>query len=361
MSNIYQKIKGKAEKLRKSYVSLGSEDGSVSPTKLNQTLVEGSKGLSEKFVNHADALMQGFNETVDEDGMSFGEDLASDGKKENFDGVTKYASPAKNKNSAADEAADALKKTKTKREGEFQNEEGDALDVYDITETTPGSVQEYSTDWDVEAAGGLSYEEWIKQPGNKEKEDAFVESMTTPGEEKKSVEMNVRPEEKEETTEGEKAEYNMGWMESRNAKRARRVQLRDNKKKTRQYNRLIKKFEKGGGNKNSESMPPEVREAYAHFTKDGASSKFDTPIGSTTGINKPSETKITKGNEKGAEGAVTLDKDGNPINYGSPTKFGAIAATLGKAVVGKVASKAADKLTSGINYKMKGSSFKKNK
>jgi len=361
MSNIYQKIKGRADKLRKSYVSLGSEDGSVSPTKLNQTLVEGSKGLSEKFVNHADALMQGFNETVDEDGMSFGEDLASDGKKEPFDGVTKYGSPAKNKNSAADEAADALKKTRVKREGEFQNESGDALDVYDITEKGPDVVQDYSKEWDVEAAGGLSYEEWIKQPGNQEKEDAFVESMTTPGEEKKSVEMNVRPEEKEETTPGEKSSYNMGWMESRNAKKAQNVQMRQNKKMTRKYSKLIKKFEKGGGNKNSESMPPEVRAAYEHFNNPDVKSKFDTPIGSTSGVDKPSKTKITKGNEEGAEGAVTLDKDGNPINYGSPTKFGAIAATLGKAVVGKVASKAADKLTSGINYKMKGSSFKKNK
>jgi len=34
----------------------------------------------------------------------------------------------------------------------------------------------YSKNWDKEKAGGLSYEEWIKKPGNKAKEDKFVAS-----------------------------------------------------------------------------------------------------------------------------------------------------------------------------------------
>lgn len=39
-------------------------------------------------------------------------------------------------------------------------------------------VDDYSTDWNEAAAGGLSYAEWIKLPGNKAKEDAFVASRT---------------------------------------------------------------------------------------------------------------------------------------------------------------------------------------
>ena len=62
----------------------------------------------------------------------------------------------------------------------------------DTTETVKGttttSVGDYSKKWDVEAAGGLSYAEWIKKPGNKAKEDAFVDSktetVTTPDTEK---------------------------------------------------------------------------------------------------------------------------------------------------------------------------------
>jgi hypothetical protein len=39
-------------------------------------------------------------------------------------------------------------------------------------------VDDYSKDWDIEAAGGLTYAEWIAKPGNKAKEDAFVASKT---------------------------------------------------------------------------------------------------------------------------------------------------------------------------------------
>ena len=346
---------------QKTIMEKVAESRAKSVAKINVTLVNQSKGISKPFVNHSKALMQGYNETIDEDGASFGEDLASDGKNDPFDSVVEYSSPVK---SAASEAAEALK-TKVKREGNFQNESGDALDVYDITEKGEDVVQPYSKDWDIEAAGGLTYEEWIKQPGNQAKEDAFVDSMTTPGEDKKSVEMNVREVENKEEKEGEKAKYNMGWMESRNAKRARRVQLRDAKKKTRQYNRLIKKFERKGGSSESENMPPEVRAAYAHFTKDGATSKFDTPIGSTTGVNKPSETIETKGNE----GAVTLDSSGNPVEKkkeeAPPTKFLG-AGALGMAGKALIKSGAGKKLLKGaagalglggIMYKQPGKSL----
>ena len=338
--SIYEKIK---------------ESQGQSTAKIISIVVDQSKGIGKKFVNHSKALMQGYDETLDEDGASYGEDLASDGKDDPFDSVVEYSSPVKK--TASDEAAEALMNTtKVKREGEFKNEGGDALDVYDITTTTPGEVDDYDG-----SGGYMSDEDWTKFLDSDQGQE-YTKKYSP--QEEKSVEMNVRPEEKEETTPGEKADYNMGWMESRNAKRARRVQHRDNKKKTRQMSRLIKKFERKGGNKDSESMSPEVRAAYAHFTKDGATSKFDKPIGSTTGVNKPSETKITKGNEAGAEGAVTLDKDGKPVTkYGSPTKFGAgFLGVAGKALASptgkKVLKGAAGALgLGGIMFKQPGKSL----
>tara|TARA_R100001463_G_scaffold26260_4_gene61619 strand:+ start:372 stop:1424 length:1053 start_codon:yes stop_codon:yes gene_type:complete len=339
--SIYEKIK---------------ESQGESPAKISSILVEQSKGIGKKFVNHSKALMQGYNETLDEDGASYGEDLASDGKDDPFDSVVEYSSPVKN---AADEAAAAVANTtRVKREGEFKNVDGDALDVYDITTTTPGEVDDYDG-----SGGYMSDEDWTKFL---ETEQGQEYTKKHSPQEEKSVEMNVRPEEKVEKDPDEKAEYNMGWMESRNAKRARRVQHRDNKKKTRQMNRLIKKFERKGGNKDSENMPPEVRAAYAHFTKDGATSKFDTPIGSTTGVNKEGETRVTKGNEAGTEDAVTLDEKGNPVNYGSPTKFGAgFLGVAGKALASptgkKVLKGAAGALgLGGIMYKQPGKSLPAN-
>ena len=44
------------------------------------------------------------------------------------------------------------------------------------TETTT-KTKDFSKKWDKKAAGGLTYAEWIKKPGNKEKEDAFVKSQ----------------------------------------------------------------------------------------------------------------------------------------------------------------------------------------
>ena len=79
---------------------------------------------------------------------------------------------------------------KTKSTGEIILE--GSTTAPDTTETVKGgtttSVGDYSKEWDVEAAGGLSYAEWIKKPGNKAKEDAFVASktgtVTTPDTEK---------------------------------------------------------------------------------------------------------------------------------------------------------------------------------
>ena len=351
MSTIYQKIKGAADKKRRSFVSLESKDGTVSPTKLNQTLVEGSKGLSKKFVNHSNALMDGYESTLDADGATFGEDLEADGKGENpFGGINlegfglgKYKSVTKS--DPENEAKEALKgkTTKTKRDGDFKNEDGDKLDVTDVVTLTPGEdkVEDYSKEWDVDAAGGLSYEEWIKKPGNKEKEDKFVESKTTKGEpiEEKSVEMTTSDEDKTVETPGTKKKYNMGWMESRNAKRATNVQRRQAKKETRQNERLIKKFEKTeGNNSDSERMSPEVRAAYAHFTKEKPKSKFDSKIGSTSGRDTEGTSETSTNTVQGSADAVVLDADGNPIaKYKSATQT----------------------LTSPGKFKLKGSTYKK--
>mgnify|MGYP006138299385 CR=1 FL=1 len=365
MSTIYQKIKGAADKKRRSFVSLESKDGTVSPTKLNQTLVNGSQGLSKKFVNHSNALMDGYESTLDADGATFGEDLNSDGRDQDFvEDITKYKSVAKKTKREGDfktepgkpidasvakadpetEAKEALKgkTTKTKRDGDFKNEDGDKLDVTDVVTLTPGEdkVEDYSKEWDVDAAGGLSYEEWIKKPGNKEKEDKFVESKTTKGEpiEEKSVEMTTSDEDKTVETPGTKKKYNMGWMESRNAKRATNVQRRQAKKETRQNERLIKKFERKGGTSDSERMSPEVRAAYAHFTEDKPKTKFDSKIGSTSGRDTEGTSETSTNTVQGSADAITLDADGNPIaKYKSATQT----------------------LTSPGKFKLKGSTYKK--
>jgi len=59
-----------------------------------------------------------------------------------------------------------------------------------ITTTTPDTedvyenkvvktVKPYSTEWDIEKAGGLTYAEWIKKPENRAQEQEFVDSQTT--------------------------------------------------------------------------------------------------------------------------------------------------------------------------------------
>ena len=383
MSTIYEKMKAHAEKKRRSFVSLGSEDGAVSPTKLNQTLVDGSKGLSKPFYNPANDLMDGFNSTVNETGMSYGEDLASDGdkldfgsgNKSNAPSVVEFSSPAKNANK---EAAEKLKSTttRTKREGDFSNEAGNAVDVTDVITLTPGNGFEDSG----EKMSNEDYTQWKKDnPDWKEKEDAYVEKKEgAKDKEDKSVEITERPTENKEVTEtpGTKSQYNMGLMETRNAKKARNKQLRSNKKLTKKYEKLIKKHEKTkGNNSESERMSPELRDAYAHFSEEGSSesNRFNQRVGTTKGVDTKatSEEKVTAGFEAGAEGATVIDASGNPVENKkdeksiaefkaapSVTKFaGVVAGALGKAAIGM----AADKLTGGPKYKMRGPLYKNNK
>lgn len=68
------------------------------------------------------------------------------------------------------------------------NQTGGGPSSETITTTEPGTddvwgkkevtkVKPYSKEWDIEAAGGLTYAEWIKKPGNKEQEKKFVDSQ----------------------------------------------------------------------------------------------------------------------------------------------------------------------------------------
>ena len=352
MSTIYQKIKGAADKKRRSFVSLESKDGTVSPTKLNQTLVNGSQGLSQPFVNHSNALMDGYESTLDADGATFGDDLKADGKGDNPFGIVpiKYKSVAKADQET--EAKNALKgkTTKTTRVGEDGKPtefdlDGVASTVDDVVTLTPGGIVDNGEDQ-------MSNEDWKKFTAQETEQDKIdraaaevARGRREEDKEEKSVEINPLEDNKEVTTEtpGTEKKYNMGWMESRNAKKATNVQRRQAKKVTRQNERLIKKFEKTeGNNSDSERMSPEVRAAYAHFTEEKPKSKFDSKIGSTSGRDTEgtSDTKITKGPKDGT-GNTKIDSEGNVIppvaEYKSATK----------------------KLTSPSKFKLKGSTYKK--
>ena len=298
MGTIYQKIKGAAEAKRRSFVSLGSEDGTVSPTKINQTLVEGSKGMGKKFVDHSNAVMDGYNSTINEAGASFGNNLITDFKNKfkadsgsggskstesgsegtgaetttdngvkPIDPVADFKTPAKVKSPAKKtkaggpnekEIADALTKpgpstTREDREGNFQNEAGEDIRVTDITTTTPGTK---GVPDDYDGSGGYaSKEDWAAFLETDKGKEYTRGIEGTPEKIDKSVEMKTAEEKKEEVTPGTEKTYNMGWMESRNASRATNVQRRQANKTTRKNERLIKRFENAAdGNNKLEAL-----------------------------------------------------------------------------------------------------------
>ena len=348
MSTIYQKIKG-AEKLRKSFVSLESKDGTVSPTKINSTLVDGSKGMGEKFVNHSNALMDGYETILNEDGATYGESLL-DPKKLNP--PTKYKSVAKS--DPEDEAKKALggsTTTRTKREDPkgFMNEDGDKVEVTDVVTLTPGDERTklYSDlpEEDREAARQYNLDKYGTH--NPTKEGKTNNKIGEADKEDKSVEMETSEEDTEVKTPGGKKSYNMGWMESRNASRALETQAKSAKKVTKRNQNLIKKFEKGGGNKDSESMSPELRAAYAHFAPPtDKKSKFDTKVGTYSGRDTKGTSETTTDNVKGKDGAIKLGPDGKPI----------VTETVKTVNAYKSAAKS---LTSPTKFKLKGSTYKK--
>jgi hypothetical protein len=389
MGTIYQKIKGAAEAKRRSFVSLGSEDGTVSPTKINQTLVSGASGMGKKFVDHSNALMDGYNSTINEAGASFGNNLITDFKNEfkadsggdsGKDGSVKTAaekkkeadalaaaggvedvnavltnlgfpggvkSPAKKTKAGGPnekEIADALTKpgpstTREDREGNFQNEAGEDIRVTDITTTTPGTK---GVPDDYDGSGGYASKEdwaaWLETDKGKE----YLQGIEgTPEKIDKSVEMKTSEEDKEEVTPGTEKTYNMGWMETRNTARAIRRKAMSDRNTTRRNKRIIKRFEKSGGTSDSERMAPEVRGAYEHFSDPDRKTKFDSPISTHTGRNRAATSETSTNTVQGKEGAITLDSKGEEIKSAGEYKS------------------AAQTLTSGAKYKMKGSSLKR--
>jgi len=115
--------------------------------------------------------------------------------------------------------------------------------------TTKTTVKPYSKEWDKEAAGGLTYAEWIKKPGNKEKEQKFVESRTvtetTPGT-AGSFERETQYE--PVVTEGrdaDKVDTFYPW-EARFARRTQRASVRDEKRRGRQGVRQLNRALKAG-------------------------------------------------------------------------------------------------------------------
>jgi len=115
--------------------------------------------------------------------------------------------------------------------------------------TTKTTVKPYSKEWDKEAAGGLTYAEWIKKPGNKEKEQKFVESRTvtetTPGT-AGSFERETQYE--PVVTEGrdaDKVDTFYPW-EARFARRTQRASVRDEKRRGRQGERQLNRALKAG-------------------------------------------------------------------------------------------------------------------
>ena len=121
---------------------------------------------------------------------------------------------------------------------------GNRLQADDAGESTPAepavtetTVKPYSKKWDKEKAGGLSYAEWIKVPGNKAKEKKFVESRTETKVVKPATDgsFNRTTEYKPELTEERKADQVdvfLPW-ERRFAQRTQRGAVRDEKRRGR--------------------------------------------------------------------------------------------------------------------------------
>lgn len=335
MSTIYQKIKDAAEKKRRSFVSLGSEDGTVSPTKLNQTLVQGSAGIGKKFINQSDALMEGFNDTLDEDGATFMDDFHTDfGNGPRYSSPSKFKSPAKK--TAAEEAAEGLgaetpkdekgtngvEVVRTDREGSFQNEDGDKVRVTDIRTTTAGKKGKLTGQ---RKGAKMSNEDWKKYLANESAErkaerhaEDVKQGVRTKDEAAKvedSVEMVTAPKDKTEVTPGTESNYNMGLYESRNVAAAQRVQRRHEKRVERQDDRAIRRYERKNPNSDQADATGSVRDAYAR--RDGTSTDKD-PFNQATQSTKGRTTAETSettgdGNVKGGQSHTTLDSQGKEV------------------------------------------------
>lgn len=126
-----------------------------------------------------------------------------------------------------------------------------------VTSGSPGKpaetkivVEDYSKNWDKEAAGGLSYDQWIKVPGNKKKEQEFVDSKTktittdatdgTSGQRTTSYEPKLT-----EGKEADKVDTFLPW-ERRFAQRTQRGAVRDEIKRGKKGMKQLDKALKAG-------------------------------------------------------------------------------------------------------------------
>jgi hypothetical protein len=268
--------------------------------------------------------------------------------------AAKYASPAKN-------VKDEIKKSMGK--GFVGDKFGD---VTETTTTTAGGRTGTSYE------NQKSNEDWIKYLENEtdeqrksryEREEA--DGHRTASTVNKKYEVKENEEKVETTTPGTKSNYNMGWAESVNAKWAEGVQRRDAKQDLRQYNKELKRFDKGGlfSKKGSKMINPatgkpfESNVEYADFKMgksgdrgaDGnmdATQEFNQKIGTRRGRDTASKTETSTKKEQydetkhGKKDDITFkdssvtttakvvnndtkNKDKDAVGkYKSPTKFG---------------------------------------
>lgn len=264
----------------------------------------------------------------------------------------KYASPAKN-------VKDEIKKSMGK--GFVGDKFGD---VTETTTTTAGGRTGTSYE------NQMSNEDWIKYL---EKETADQKQARYDREEAdghrtqstvdKKYEVKENEEKVETTTPGTKSNYNMGWAESVNAKWAEGVQRRDAKQDLKQYNKELKRFDKGGlfREKGSNMINPATGKAfgsnveYADYQmgksgdrgSDGnmdATQEFNQKVGTRRGRDTEGKTETSSQKEKydetkhgkrenitykdskvtkTAEVTDKKDKDKDAVaKFKSPTKFG---------------------------------------
>ena len=347
MGTIYEKIKASKEaSALKANAALISGAADAAPTYQDLSTKGGKKPVKSEPV--------ATNEEKKDD-TSVDEVVKTDENNENIvDGAgdaaaPKYASPAK---SVKDEV------TKSMGKGFVGDKFGD---VTETTTTTSGGRTNTSYE------NKMSNEDWIKYL---EKETADQKAARYKREEAdghrtastvdKKYQVKENEEQVETKTPGTKSNYNMGWAESVNAKWAEGVQRRDAKQDLRQYNRELKRFDKGGlfSKKGSDMINPATGKAfnsdveYADFQMgksgdrgaDGnmdATQEFNQKVGTRRGRDTEGKTETknqkeqydkTKHGEKGdityenssvTSTAEVVNNDKESSNkYKSPTKFG---------------------------------------
>ena len=349
MLTIYEKIKANKEaSALKANAALISGAADAAPTYQDLSTKGGKKPVKSEDVDTTEEKKDDTNVddvvNTDEDNENIVDGAA--------DAAPKFASPAK---SVKDEV------TKSMGKGFVGDKFGD---VTETTTTTGGGRTNTSYE------NKMSNEDWIKYL---EKETADQKAARYKREEAdghrtastvdKKYQVKENEEQVETKTPGTKSNYNMGWAESVNAKWAEGVQRRDAKQDLRQYNRELKRFDKGGlfSKKGSDMINPTTGKAfssdveYADFQMgksgdrgaDGnmnATQEYDQGLNTRRGRDTEGKTETKNQKEQydetkhGKKGDITYenssvtstaevvnndpkDKDAAP-KYKSPTKFG---------------------------------------